>query len=125
MKKMSGVKCSLVIIVICLLCLLIAYFFTNETTAELLSCLKVIVFKYEFESIVLLTIVLILAVILFLIGYVFGSKFNKTETKNTQGESTTQQTSHASKTTQQKKQTSYASHASKTNQTKNNSTGRP
>lgn len=122
MKKMSGVKCSLVIIVVSLLSLLIAYFFTNETTAELLSCLKIIVFKYEFESIVLLTIVLILAVILFLIGYVFGSKFNKTETKDTQGESTTQQTSHASKTTQQKKQTS---HASKTPQPKNNSTGRP
>ena len=75
MKKMSGVKCSLVIIVVSLLSLLIAYFFTNETTAELLSCLKAIVFKYEFESIVLLTIVLILAVILFLTGYVFGSKF--------------------------------------------------
>ena len=122
MKKMSGVKCSLGVIVAGLLVLLLVYFFSNEQTAELLSCLKVIVFEFKSEAIILLTIVLILAVILFLTGYVFGSKFNKTETKDTQGESTTQQTSHASKTTQQKKQTS---HASKTTQPKNNSTGRP
>lgn len=115
MKKMSGVKCSLGVIVAGLLVLLLVYFFSNEQTAELLSCLKVIVFEFKSEAIILLAIVLILAVILFLTGYVFGSKFNKTETKDKKDESTAHK----------KKQTSYASHASKTNQTKNNSTGRP
>lgn len=110
MKRMSGVKCSLVIIVVSLLCLLLAYFFTNETTAELLSCLKVIVLKFKSEALILLTIAIIIGVLLFLTGYFFGAK---TETKAKKDEST------------QKKQTSHASHASKTNQPKNNSTGRP